>query len=76
MKDFNPETVSLPPELQGRLFFTPKEFGALLGVHRATIFRWAAEGYLKMQKFSPRCSMVPKTELERFMRGEMMNIER
>jgi len=70
--DFNPEKITLPPELEGRLFLTFEEFGALLGVHRATIFRWAAAGYLKLRKFSPRCSMVPRTELERFMRGEMM----
>ena len=71
-KDFNPEKIILPPELEGRLFFTPKEFGALVGVHRGTIFRWAQAGYLKLTKFSPRCSMVPKSELERYMRGEMM----
>ena len=72
MKDFNPEKITLPPELEGRLFFTPKEFGALVGVHRGTIFRWAQAGHLRLTKFSPRCSMVPKSELERYMRGEMM----
>jgi predicted site-specific integrase-resolvase len=71
-RDFNPETITLPPELDGRLFFTPKEFGDLLGVHRGTIFRWAQAGYLKLRKFSPRCSMVPRSELERYVRGEMM----
>jgi hypothetical protein len=72
MSDFNPLTITLLPELKGRLFFTVKEFGSLVGKSREAIFRWARLGYIKLIKFSPRNSMVSIKELERFMRGEMM----
>jgi len=52
-RDFNPEKITLPPELEGRLFFTTKEFGAMAGVHRGTVFRLAQAGYLKLRKFKP-----------------------
>jgi hypothetical protein len=51
--DFNPEKIIVPPELEGRLFFTPAGFGAMLGVHRATIFRWAAAGVFKTAEIQP-----------------------
>ena len=70
--DFNPVDIKLPQELENRLFFTPKEFGSLVGASRDTVYRWHRLGYIKLTKFSPRCHMVPKSELERYMRGEMM----
>lgn len=72
MSDFNPGLIKIPQELEGRMFFTTKEFGALVGKSSSTVSRWYREGWLKMAKFSPRCRMVPKSELDRFLRGEMM----
>ncbi|MDR0448527.1 MAG: helix-turn-helix domain-containing protein [Treponema sp.] len=74
-ENFNPETIVLPEHLQERLFFTPKEFGNLIGVHQNTIYRWGQLGYLKLKRYSPRALMVPKSEVERYMRGEMMEDE-
>jgi len=71
-KDFNPEKITLPPELQGRQFFHLEEFGKLIGVTANTVSRWGKTGLLKITKFSPRCQMVSLSELERFKRGEMM----
>jgi len=73
MKDFNPETIKLPPELENRLFFTPNEFGALVKASIASLHRWRRAGWLKMTQFTPRCYMVPRSELERYSRGEMMS---
>jgi len=71
-EEFNPETISLPPELEKREFFTLKQFGSFVGKTSATILRWHKLGYIKVTKFSPRSWMVPKSELERFKNGEMM----
>jgi len=70
--DFNPETVTLPPELEGRQFFHLDEFGKIIGVTANTVSRWGKLGFLQITKFSPRCQMVKRSELERFLRGEMM----
>ena len=72
MINHNPETITLPPELEGRLFFTAAEFGKMVGKTATTVLRWRRMGYLKMRQFSPNFYMVPKSELERYMRGEMM----
>ena len=72
MSEVNPVTIKLPPELEHRLFFTPKEFGDLLGISSVTVLRWGKRGWLKLRKFSPKCFMVPLSELERYMRGDMM----
>jgi len=71
-KDFNPEKITLPPELEGRQFFHLDEFGKIIGVTANTVSRWGKIGLLKITKFSPRCQMVSISELERFKRGEMM----
>ena len=68
----NPVTIKLPPELEDRLFFTPEEFGRLVGKSATTVFRWHRLGWLKMRQFSPKCWMVPLSELERYKIGEMM----
>jgi hypothetical protein len=39
-KDFNPEQIALPPELEGRLFLTFEEFGALIGANAVTVRAW------------------------------------
>jgi len=72
MTSINPVTIKLPSHLEGRLFFTPAEFGRLVGRDKSTILSWGRKGWLKLRKFSPKCIMVPLTELERYMNGEMM----
>ncbi|MEM6268324.1 MAG: helix-turn-helix domain-containing protein [Bacteroidota bacterium] len=48
-------------------FYSPKEFGALIGVSRQTVMRWAQDGTIKaVQKGGKRCLwLVPHSELER-----------
>jgi len=72
MKDFNPEQITLPPELEGKLFLTTREFAALAHVTRECVYGWAKAGYIRLKKYSPRCSMVPRNEVLRYLRGEMM----
>ena len=72
MDEINPVTIKLPPELEDRLFFTPAEYGNLIGKSSVTVLRWHRIGWLKMKRFSPKCLMVPRSELERYMQGEMM----
>ena len=74
-REFNPEKITLPPELEGRQFFHLDEFGKIIGVTANTVSRWGKLGLLKITKFSPRCQMVKKSELERFLRGEMMEVQ-
>jgi len=72
MIEINPATIKLPPELEGRTHFTIAEFGKLIGKTPDTIRRWGRKGWLKLQKFNPKCQMVPLSELERYTHGEMM----
>jgi excisionase family DNA binding protein len=58
--------------LEERKFFTYAEFGRLVGVSGLTVWRWVRLGYLRAARFSPRCVMIPRAELERYERGEMM----
>ena len=55
-----------------RKFFTYAEFASIIGVHRQTIYMWVKKGYLRAARFSPQCVMIPRSELERYERGEMM----
>jgi hypothetical protein len=71
-KDFNPEQIALPPELEGKLFLTTQEFAKLAGVTSQCVYGWAKAGYLRLKKYSPRCSMVPRSEVLRYLMGEMM----
>ena len=71
-KDLNPETITLPPELQGRLWLSYKEFGSLLGASAATIGRWGKMGIVKVRRFTPRCTMIHVSEIERLKNGELM----
>jgi len=70
--DFNPETITLPPELEGRQWLTCKEFGSLLGASAVTISRWGKLGIVKVRRFTPRCTMIHVSEIERLRRGELM----
>ena len=72
MKNINPVTIKLPANLEGRSFLTPAEFGGLVGRDKSTILSWGRKGWLRLRKFSPKCIMVPLSELERYMNGEMM----
>ena len=72
MAEINPITIQLPPEMEGRSFFTPAEFGRLVGKSSTTILRWGRFGWIRLRRFSPKCLMVPRCELDRYMSGEMM----
>jgi len=70
--DFNPETITLPLELAGRLWLTFEEFGDLAGVSAITVRAWARKGIVKIKRFTPRCNRIPISEVERLKRGELM----
>jgi hypothetical protein len=36
------------------------------------VYTWVKKGYLRAARFSPQCVMIPRGELERYERGEMM----
>jgi excisionase family DNA binding protein len=58
--------------LSEKKFFTYAEFGSIVGVSKITVYSWVRKGYLRAARFSPRCVMIPRAELERYERGEMM----
>ena len=72
-KDFNTEEITLPSELTGKLFLTMQEFAKLAGVSRSCVYGWGKKGFLRLRQFQPRCHMVPKDEVLRYLRGEMMD---
>jgi hypothetical protein len=57
--------------LSEKKFFTYAEFGSIVGVSRITVWQWVRKGYLKAARFSPRCVMIPRGELERYEKGEI-----
>jgi excisionase family DNA binding protein len=59
--------------LTEKKFFTYTEFGSIVGVTKQTVYMWVKKGYLRAARFSPQCVMIPRTELERYERGEMMS---
>jgi predicted site-specific integrase-resolvase len=58
--------------LEEKLFFTYKEFGSMIGKSDITIRRWVKDGLLHPKEYSPRCWMLPRSELERYQQGKMM----
>jgi len=73
MTDFNPELITLPLKLENRKYLTFEEFGSLVGgVKPPTIRYWIRKGILKAHRFTPRCNMIPISELDRLRRGELM----
>jgi excisionase family DNA binding protein len=58
--------------LEERKFFTYAEFARFVGVTKQTVYIWVKKGYLRAARFSPQCVMIPRGELERYERGEMM----
>jgi len=63
--------INLPPELD-KAWLTTREFAKLAGVARSTVYEWNRAGYLRLKKFTPRCLDVPREEVLRYLRGEMM----
>lgn len=73
MKDgFNPETLTLPPELAGRQWLTFEEFAKPIGVSANTVYNWYKAGIIRARKFTPRHIRIPVEEFERLKRGELM----
>jgi excisionase family DNA binding protein len=58
--------------LSEKRFFSYAEFGSIVGVTKQTIYMWVKKGYLRAARFSPQCVMIPRAELERYEKGEMM----
>ncbi|MEM6272361.1 MAG: helix-turn-helix domain-containing protein [Bacteroidota bacterium] len=58
------------PQPVEKPFYSPKEFGAMMGVSRPVINRWCHDGTIKaLQKGGRGCSwLIPHSELERFKR--------
>jgi excisionase family DNA binding protein len=52
--------------LSEKKFFTYDEFGSMVGVHKQTVYKWVKKGYLRAARFSPKCVMIPRVELERY----------
>jgi excisionase family DNA binding protein len=63
-------SVNIP--LAEKRFFTYAEFGSIVGVTGHTVYMWVRKGYIRAARFSPKCVMIPRAELERYERGEMM----
>ena len=72
MKDFNPEKITLPAALEGRLFLTFEEFGSLIGASAVTVRAWARRGIVKIKRFTPRCNRIPISEVERLKNEGLM----
>jgi hypothetical protein len=69
MYDLN--EIHVPNEFANRMFFTDKEFAGIVGVCGTSIARWRRAGYIKGRHFGRRTVMIPRIELERFIRGEI-----
>jgi hypothetical protein len=69
VKDLN--EVNIPEAFATRMFFTDKEFAGIVGVSDQSIARWRRAGYIKGRHFGRRTVMIPRIELERFIRGEI-----
>ena len=71
VKPFNPETLALPPELEGRQWLSFAEFGALAGVGPEAVRKWARRGCVRVTVFTPRCRMIPVSEVDRLKSGQL-----
>jgi hypothetical protein len=69
MRDLN--EVNIPEAFATRMFFTDKEVAEIAGRDRQTVSRWRREGYLKGSYFGKRSVMIHRSEVERFIRGEI-----
>jgi hypothetical protein len=63
--------IHIPEAFANRMFFTDKEVGEIAGKTSVTIGRWRREGYIKGSYFGKRSVMIARSEVERFIRGEI-----
>jgi excisionase family DNA binding protein len=49
--------------------YRPVEVAKLLGVSRAAIYLWIAEGRIKAVRYGPRSMGIAETEVRKFMAG-------
>jgi hypothetical protein len=68
--DFNPEKITLPPELEIKTYLTTREFADMAGVTVECVYLWGKKDYLRIKKFGGRCH-IPKNEVLRYLRGEL-----
>ncbi|MDR2717181.1 MAG: helix-turn-helix domain-containing protein [Treponema sp.] len=76
MTNFDLEKITQLPELKGEFFLTPKEFAKIAGITPECVYGWGRAGYIKLKRFSPRRLMVPKSEVLRYLKGEMMETKK
>jgi hypothetical protein len=69
MYDLN--EIHIPEAFGKRMFFTDAEVAEIAGRDRQTIARWRRQGYFKANYYGKRCVMIPRAEVERFIRGEI-----
>jgi hypothetical protein len=69
MNDLN--EACIPEAFANRMFFTDAQVAGIIGVSAVSVGRWRREGYIKGRHFGRRCVMIPRAELERFIRGEI-----
>jgi len=59
-------------KLEGRQFLTISEFATLARVTKSTVYGWGKKNYLRLKKYSPKRTMIPASEVLRYLRGEML----
>jgi hypothetical protein len=69
MNDLN--EACIPEAFANRMFFTDAQVAGIIGVSAVSVGRWRREGYIKARYFGKRCVMIPRSEVERFIRGEI-----
>ena len=52
------------------------EFADAAGVSNTSVLRWIKGGYLSATRYSPKCVMLRRSELECYLRGEMLERRR
>jgi excisionase family DNA binding protein len=59
-------------ELRGKRFLTIAEFAECIGREVNTIRRWCRQGCLKSRLMGPGDRRLPRSELDKYERGDMM----
>jgi predicted site-specific integrase-resolvase len=62
--------------LEKREWLTITEFCTAAGVSNTAILRWIKGGYLDATRYSPKCIMLRRTELELYLSGGLMERHR
>jgi predicted DNA-binding protein YlxM (UPF0122 family) len=52
------------------------EFADAAGVSKTAVCTWIKKGYLEARRYSPKCVMLRRGELEVYLRGEMLERHR